>query len=294
MAISELSWSNTKTAVSRPRHFAHPLTIAFRTATRIPFDQNSRFILFSDCHRGDGSPPDAFVPNESLFLHALRYYNQQQFSYIEVGDGDDLWKHPRFCEIRQAHSAVFDLFHQFFDDNRLHLLFGNHDLPGGSSLKDKDGIPTQESLVLHHTQTGQEIFITHGHQVDSVNGRFALLSRLFVRHIWQRLQHTNTHWVKKLYNWSVHHGLSLERVIIAWAQKHQQIVICGHTHIPHFNHTLYFNTGSCVQPGELTGLEIQGGQITQVKWQNGRFPARYPLTTKPLFPSSYPKISTNP
>jgi hypothetical protein len=28
----------------------------------------------------------------------------------------------------------------------------------------------------------------------------------------------------------------------------------------------YFNTGSCVSPGYITGLEIQNGEIMPVKW----------------------------
>jgi hypothetical protein len=40
-------------------------------AYEVPFDNHSRFVFFSDCHRGDNGRTDAFTANEQLFLHAL-------------------------------------------------------------------------------------------------------------------------------------------------------------------------------------------------------------------------------
>jgi hypothetical protein len=46
-------------------------------------------------------------------------------------------------------------------------------------------------------------------------------------------------------------------------------VICGHTHRPTcggFGTPLYFNAGSCLYPGYITGLELLNGEIRLVKW----------------------------
>jgi predicted phosphodiesterase len=67
--------------------------------------------------------------------------------------------------------------------------------------------------------------------------------------------------------------------IAQWAQLNKQAVICGHTHLPinsASSQTPYFNCGSCINPGYITGLEIQNGRIALVQWSalDGRFSRR--------------------
>jgi hypothetical protein len=73
----------------------------FAGARRQPilFDDSSKFIFFSDCHRGDNSWADNFSPNQLLMFHALTYYYDQGYTYIEVGDGDELWENRDFRTI---------------------------------------------------------------------------------------------------------------------------------------------------------------------------------------------------
>jgi hypothetical protein len=40
----------------------------------------------------------------------------------EVGDGDGLWKNWGFSDIRRAHHWVFELLHEFNQQNRFHLI----------------------------------------------------------------------------------------------------------------------------------------------------------------------------
>ena len=127
------------------RNLAHKhLDHVFHTAPIIPFDDTSRFILFSDCHRGDGSNIDAFAINKTLFRQALNHYYELGYTYIEVGDGDELWQNRFFHTIREAHAPIFDLLHRFHQQNRLHLIFGNHDFQGGEQNGIwKAGSPTE-------------------------------------------------------------------------------------------------------------------------------------------------------
>ena len=62
----------------------------FEEAKLIEFDNASRFIIFSDCHRGDNSWADDFAHNQVIFFHAMQYYLQKDFTYIEAGDGNEL------------------------------------------------------------------------------------------------------------------------------------------------------------------------------------------------------------
>jgi hypothetical protein len=62
---------------------------------------------------------------------------------------------------------------------------------------------------------------------------------------------------------------TLRERICEWIDVHQQMVICGHTHMPKLaadGTTPYFNTGSGVFKGYITGLEIQNGEIALIKW----------------------------
>ena len=259
------------------------LTEAFQRARRVLFDDASRFILFSDCHRGDRGPTDAFAPNASLFQHALTDYYDAGFTYIEVGDGDELWKNPRFESVRSAHRETFDLLDRFDRRGRLHLVLGNHDIQGKQRYRMKKGnLVAHEGLILQHRETDQEIFVVHGHQGDPKSDRFYVVARLLVRHIWRRLQLLGIGRGpgKPVEN---RDRVTIRQRITEWVEANCQMVICGHTHMPAFplsNEALYFNTGSCIYSNAMTGLEIVGGEIGLVKWlsepgADGVRPARF-------------------
>ena len=163
------------------------LTQVFESAQEIPFDDSSRFIFFSDCHRGDNSWADDFAHNQVLYFHALSYYCAECFTYIEVGDGDELYENRSFVDIRYAHSHVFWLMRQFHKEQRFYLIFGNHDMERKDpKVVEKtlyryydyreetykplfEGLIVHEGLILRHSQTGQRIFVVHGNQGDLIN-----------------------------------------------------------------------------------------------------------------------------
>jgi hypothetical protein len=100
------------------------LTEVFESSEKIPFDDSSKFILFSDLHRGDNSWADDFAHNQNIFFQVLNYYYDRAFTYIELGDGDELWENVSFEDIRKAHSHVFWKMSEFHKDNRLYLIWG--------------------------------------------------------------------------------------------------------------------------------------------------------------------------
>jgi UDP-2,3-diacylglucosamine pyrophosphatase LpxH len=83
--------------------------------------------LFSDIHRGNNSWADDFAHNQNILFRALECYYDQGFTYIEVGDVDELWENKHFADIRLAHSHVFWMMRRFYEGNRLHIIYGNHD-----------------------------------------------------------------------------------------------------------------------------------------------------------------------
>jgi UDP-2,3-diacylglucosamine pyrophosphatase LpxH len=268
---------------NRRTHTHRRLTEVLKAAQAIPLDDSSRIVFFSDCHRGDDSRADAFALNKELFLHALTFYYNEGFTYIEVGDGDELYKN-RFKEVQRAHERAFDLLHRFDRQNRLHLIVGNHDIENEQDEKvEKDGIVAHEGLILRCSRTGQQIFVVHGHQADLMSDQFRVIGRLVVRHIWRPVQLAgfcqHRYWVNHTHALKTEQQIikrihqaqqnKIERRIVSWLKANRQIVICGHTHRPfiaEYGMPPYFNTGSCVYPGFITGLEIQNREIKQVKW----------------------------
>jgi UDP-2,3-diacylglucosamine pyrophosphatase LpxH len=245
------------------------LTQAFETAKTVLFDDSSRLVFFSDLHRGDNSRSDAFAQNEDLFLQALAHYYRQGFTYIEVGDGDELWQNRRFSAVKRAHQRTFDLLHTFAGGSRLHVIFGNHDIQGFQHRRmKKDGLMAHEGLVLQNAHTDQRIFVVHGHQVDFKSDGIYRVSRFMTRHVWRHLQNLGFSDVATPVGESRNRGTLRERVS-EWIDVHKQMVICGHTHTPKFaahGATPYFNTGSGVFNGYITGLEILNGEIAPIKW----------------------------
>ena len=263
------------------------LTEVFRSATEIPFDDSSKFVLFSDCHRGVNDWADDFANNQGLFFHSLEhYYFEKEFTYIELGDVDELWENRAFADVRRAHSHVFWLMRKFYLDNRLYMIWGNHDIERQSPKTVKDtlyqyrdertgevkplfkGIEVHEGLVLRDSATGGKIFLVHGHQGDPLNDGWWRVGRFSVRYLWRHLQLLGIRDPTRPAKNFKKRG-EVEKEIGAWVQANQQMTICGHTHrsvFPREGDPPYFNTGSCVHPRCITGLEIQNREITLIKW----------------------------
>lgn len=258
----------------------------FKKAFPVPFDDSSKFVFFSDVHRGDDSLSDEFGRNRHIYYHALNYYYQSDFTYVEVGDGDEMWEHPNYNYIRSAHVSVFDMLKKFHNSNRMYMLFGNHNM----HLKDpkyveahlyriydeyteeeEDLFPNltvHEALILTHRETNQEIFVVHGHQGDFLNDHLWRFSYFLIRYFW-RFMHiigvkyaaspaknrTKRHKIEKNYN--------------KWNQQRDIMIICGHTHRPRFpsiGEPAYFNTGCCMHPRGISCLELMYGKIMLVSW----------------------------
>lgn len=246
------------------------LSQVFDVARRIPFNDHTPLVIFSDHHRGNRSKLDPFAANRGLFIHALNHYYERGFTYIEAGDGDELWKGWQFADIERAHGDVFDLLHRFQRHGRLHLLFGNHEeLPEGYQ-QDKGGLPVAEALVLERLRTNQRLLVVHGHQADPRNDRDTVWSRRFVRHLWTPMQSLGLASLSgSAHPVSASATDPISRRIESWAASRRQLVICGHTHRPVFARpgtAPYFNTGACLHPGQITGIEIAGGRIQLVRW----------------------------
>jgi UDP-2,3-diacylglucosamine pyrophosphatase LpxH len=263
------------------------LNEAYNNARIEEFDDNSKYIFFSDCHRGENTPYDEFSKNQNIFLFALEYYYNNGYTYVEVGDGDELWEHSNFKHIRLAHDEVYTQLKKFFDEDRLIMLYGNHNI----QLKYPDfveknyykfyddyneedielfpGITIYEGVVFRHRDTGQEILTVHGHQGDVLNDSFWYFNMLSVRYFWKFFHSIGfINPASPVRNAEKIH--KIEKIYSHWIKRHKTMIICGHTHRPHFpkaKELPYFNDGSCVRASGIQGIEIENGEIMLIEWR---------------------------
>ena len=290
---------------------------------------DSRFVVFSDAHRGDGTGADDFAANSLIFKCALDYYLEAGFTLIELGDAEELWEVERFNQIYITHTSIYERLAAFHDSDpqksRYIKIWGNHDL----YWKDNEaklgrifpGIVVYEAAVLDG-----HILLLHGHQADpSCSGAWARVTKFLVGKLWTTAQRYGVRDPTRaannpgrcdqidetLHNWATG-GLPDALIIRDSAPINPpppqpspakgegvliDTIIAGHTHRPVYENLsltermylerrlgnmaegrgrksfdqAYYNTGSCVHPRCITGIEITPGKdgkpaFTLIKW----------------------------
>lgn len=261
---------------------------AFKNAPVLPLGSDTGYVLFSDCHRGIGTNNDNFLKNRHLYLAALKHYFRHDFTYIELGDGDELWENRSMEQIKEIHGDVFGQLSLFYQQNRLYMIYGNHDMVKkyASFSKKKcssyfctesqgqkplfPGITYYPGIILRNEKTDRELYLTHGHQASLMNSTLWPVNRFLVRYLWKPLEQVGildpTSAAKNYTTKS-----RSENRLITWAKNNNHTLITGHTHRPMLGTELpcYMNTGSCVHPRCITCIEIVGETLTLVKWHTG-------------------------
>jgi predicted phosphodiesterase len=175
---------------------------------------------------------------------------------------------------------------QFYEKRRLYMIYGNHDMVKmNKKFIEKNlykyfnqrhnkyvdlfnKIKVHESLILKHKESGNNVLLLHGHQVDFLNSVLWKIARFLVRYFWRPMENfcfkdvTRTAKNYKKKN-------DVAQRLTEWVIKENKIIIAGHTHRPMFPKTgepPYFNDGSCVHPRCITGIEISDGNISLIKW----------------------------
>jgi predicted phosphodiesterase len=258
-----------------------------------------KFIIFSDHHKGNRDHGDDFANNEPNYLAALDYYLQNNFTYINLGDSEELWKYtPEQVISKNIVSLRAEA--KFHEQGKYHKTFGNHDTIWKNKL-DVDirfkeiftlPLPVWEGILLKTkiNDRSLSVYLTHGHQGDKLSDNNTL-STWLVAHIWrpvQRYLQINVNTPAKDYRLRDRHNI----IMHDWSsQRKSLLLITGHTHKPvfasgkysdHENNNIdkavtgqkklklkpsYFNSGCCCyNDGDITGIEIAGDKISLVKW----------------------------
>lgn len=208
----------------------------------LSFTASQRFIIFSDQHKGTKNGSDVFAFAEKNYLEALKYYDEQNYFYINLGDSEELWENS-LAPVRKKNLLSFEAEKKFLERQSFLKIFGNHDLYWdndplaalnleeiyGQKLKVYEGCILQTNIKNKLLR----IFLTHGHQGDmQSDGNW--LSKWFISNVWAPLQNylminvntpANNDQLKTLHN----------SMMSDWsARQKDTLLITGHTHQPVF------------------------------------------------------------
>jgi predicted phosphodiesterase len=209
----------------------------------VEYKESSKIIIFSDQHKGIKNYADDFAKSELNYLAALRYYNDQEFVYCNLGDSEELWKNT-LSGVLKNNKLTFEAEKLFLKRNAFIKVFGNHDLywdndPLASLTLERvygQKIKIYEGLVLELKikEIAFSIFLTHGHQGDlQSDGNW--FSKWFVSNVWGPIQgylriNPNTPAYDNQLK-SEHNAIMYD-----WTAKQNNLaLITGHTHQPVFN-----------------------------------------------------------
>jgi predicted phosphodiesterase len=205
----------------------------------------SPMIIFSDHHKGAKNGSDDFMLAEKNYLAALDYYDQKQYTLINLGDVEELWENHWFF-VKKHNKPSFEAEKKFVQRNAFIKVFGNHDLfwkndpLAGFQLKsvyDAD-VNVHEALLLQSEKHDLDIFLTHGHQGDSKSDANPF-SAWLVSNIWAPLQA----FLRINFNTPAYDAARKtqhNQMMYEWSAAQQSLLlITGHTHQPVFESLTY-------------------------------------------------------
>jgi UDP-2,3-diacylglucosamine pyrophosphatase LpxH len=210
-----------------------------------PSLEKSRFVVFSDTHKGDGkTESDDFRRNAALYCYALRHYFNRGYSLILNGDCEDCWETDP-GQITQAYrKTAFAEERKFNAAGRYFRIAGNHDDDWmDQSNVDRFLAPVLGPVcVLPAVLLGGRVLVLHGHQGDPGYDRHAKRNRWMVRRVWAPLQRkglTDTLWpLLQRFGFAgsgrtaQNNYMRRERdeLLYEWAKANRLLLIAGHTH----------------------------------------------------------------
>lgn len=192
-------------------------------------DAESRLVILSDMHLGNGRRNDDCLHNRDRLTAALTgYYLPKGYTLVLNGDIEELLRSRR-DDIRQAWADLYRVFGEFRRQGRLVWLRGNHEILPGSHDRPAtaDGF---DGEALRLDWKGRSFLVFHGHQAGLRNsGKYnrwiGLALRLFANPL-------------GIGNRSVAHNsqkrFQVEKLVYDFSRQRGIASIIGHTHRPLF------------------------------------------------------------
>lgn len=204
--------------------------------------ENTRYIIFSDQHKGARDAADDFMGATDNYMKALSWYYGNEYTFINLGDCEELWENTPAKVIEQNRLPLLEEA-KFLQHERYYRIFGNHDLewnyviPRNQFLKPIFGnkLKVYEGLVLQipYNEQTYSFLLTHGHQGDQRSDGNAF-TKWFVAAIWtpiQRFLDIRINTISDSFDLVDRHNI----IMYKWTLQHKNtFLISGHTHKPVF------------------------------------------------------------
>jgi predicted phosphodiesterase len=205
--------------------FSEGLLSQMKTAPAIALTSDSRIMILSDLHMGDGSNNDDLKRNGGIVEAFLdRYYLPRGSTLILNGDIEDLQKF-RLGRIRSAWGGLFALIDRFSREGRLYKVYGNHD----EALLEASRYPYPLCPGVRLEWGNRTLYAFHGHQASGFFVKHNELSGAAVRYVLHTLGIRNRS-PSKDSNRRYH----IERRIYDFSRASGIVSVIGHTHRPLF------------------------------------------------------------
>ena len=210
----------------------HPhLDKLLKKSKGITLDGDSRILILSDLHMGNGGRRDEFRRNAGLVESVLKnYYLPERYSLVLNGDVEELFKFP-LDSIVSRWRHLYELFLRFNENGFFLRTFGNHD----ASLLDEKNYILEPFLLesLRLSYNDEDLLIFHGHQASVFLWEtYPLVSRAivwFLRYIAKPFG---------IRNFSIAYNsrrrFAIEKSIYEFSNRAKIVSIIGHTHRPLF------------------------------------------------------------
>jgi hypothetical protein len=201
-----------------------------------------KFVILSDQHKGAKDAADDFRNTEANYMCALQYYYDEGFTFVNLGDCEELWEATPSVIIDKNRLTLLQEA-QFHTVGRYFRIYGNHDLEWNYAIQQNyylkpifgPKLSVYEGLLLTTTynEESYSIFLSHGHQGDRRSDGNAF-SKWFVAAIWtpiQRYLEVPVDVISDSFELVDEHNI----LMYEWSATQKNLLfVSGHTHKPVF------------------------------------------------------------
>ena len=241
----------------------------------IPKVKSNKVVVFSDWHLGTGGNNDDSLKNCLYLYEALKYYDENDYYVVLLGDTFELAEKNKLEDIKNIHEDLMEVLSDIFYKGNLLFIRGNHDaylkeveVMYRTSSYTKTKVPLFPTIKFYDSaklETKETYFMMHGHQYSRKYKYFNKLICWVIRNIYSPLElYLLKDPTGELAAFEDSSGPT--ELFSSVAARNNVNIICGHMHTISMDHPKYYNVGSGVLPRCITCGEIINGEFFMYKW----------------------------
>ncbi len=204
-----------------------------RRAKSVPLSPDlGRFIILSDAHKWDRSAVDLFRNVERVYLNALKYYDERNFTLVLLGDIEE-GAGDRLRHVLEKYPLTLASEAKFLPDRYLRV-YGNHDHDWKKDefrehLDAAMGTPVEvhPSLLI-----GDNILVVHGHEGDFFSDELHGFTQIVLRAFKKLFESLQGHSRTTAENSRLRDRRA--KLLYKWGKRNGMLVVAGHTHSAYF------------------------------------------------------------